>query len=117
MGKLVGRSDDEGVERVTRIEPRRGMPAGLNDVLDRRIRYPLLRRGEYRARLGHKHQGRFRAPYFHKRFGQADRVVLRQPVLEKGVGTPDRNGKSAGGDKRRRLEPGEETMTVNIRFD
>ena len=43
--------------------------------------------------------------------------MLRQPVLEKRIRHPDGNGASAVGDKRRRLEPGVETVPVHLCFD
>src|SRR5258705_179834 len=59
----------------------------------------------------------FCAATLRQRFGQHDGVVLRQPILEKGIGDSNGDRVSPVCDKRRGLEPGGKAVAVNLGFD
>ena len=44
-------------------------------------------------------------------------VMLGEPVLEQSIRNPDRNGRTALGQKARRREPGVETGPIYLRFN
>ena len=131
VGELVGRADDERVERVARVQPRWpdrrafGRHDGKlhigragrrlrswrgEDAIDRR----LLGVG---FGLGHERQGGIGATYLSQRVGQHARVVLQQPVPENGVGNPDRHPLTVVRDELGAAKPRRETVPVDLGFD
>src|SRR5262249_17271810 len=67
--------------------------------------------------LGDEENGRARALYFGERFVDHGGVVLRQPVAEERVRHADADRSVAIRHEGRRLEPGVEAVTVDLRLD
>ena len=129
MGELVRGPDDEGVERVARIEAglRRD---GRRDAAIRRSATTSSTTGrssigssrrlrddrDFLAFRDERHD-RGRTVELGERFVQDGGVVLGEPVAEKPVRDTHENRAALVGDERRRFEPGVEAVPVDLGLD
>ena len=130
VGELIRRSDDEGVERVARVQPgrrcrhgrRQGRPNGTRPIagsgLGARDARATAAAADWRLGLWRSARDeideRFSAADFVERFGDDARIVLGNPVLEQRIRHADGHGLAVVGDERRGLEPRIEAMAVHF---
>ena len=119
--ELVGRADDEGVERVAGIQA--GRPViGAGTRVGGLVAVHPAGDGSGPAAAGASLRRRTLSTTpastdFRKGLGQHDRVVLGQPVPEERVRHPDGQPPAAIGDERGGLEPGVEAVPVDLGLD
>src|SRR3954468_24171560 len=120
MRELVRRADDEGVEGVAGIQTRRARYGdrrrGAGFQGGRFLRAERDHRG-VRVDVRDEINQQIWPFQLDRGLGNAPRVVLRQPVLEKGVRDPDGDRGTVLRNEGRRPEPGIEAVSVHLCFD